>query len=453
MIWYLLLLLPYSYSFVTIFSSKIKRNSLYVSLDKEISSINRDDFVILKEDAYPGKPLVYLDSAATSQKPRKVLDAMDAYYATSNANVHRGAHSLANKATEQYENAREQIKSFINANRREEIIFTRGATEAINLVAQSWSKRLNKGDEIILSVMEHHSNLVPWQMVAERTGAVLKFVELTESMEFDLEQYKSLLSDKTKLVAIAHASNVLGTVNPVEDVIKLAKSQKQEVTVLLDACQSIPHMPIDVQKLNVDFIAASGHKMCGPTGIGFLYGKHDILTSMPPVLGGGEMIDRVELQTSTYALPPSRFEPGTPAIAEAVGLGAACAYLNSIGMAKIYEHERELGAYLYIRLQKLSEEMDLNLNLYGPSADSNKRTGLVAFTSPTVHATDLAFFLDQEGVAVRTGHHCCQPLHRELGIPGSLRASLYFYNDKADVDTFIEKLRETLTMFNNLGNL
>jgi len=259
--------------------------------------------------------------------------------------------------------------------------------------------------------MEHHSNLVPWQMAAQRTGAVLKFVKLTESMEYDLEHFKSLLSQRTKLVAVAHASNVLGTVNPVQNIIEEAR--RVGALVLLDACQSVPHMLVDVQALDADFIVASGHKMCGPTGIGFLYGKLSHLKSMPPVLGGGEMIDKVELTHSTYAQPPSRFEAGTPAIAEAVGLGAACRYLSRIGIEQIYEHERELGAYLYSQLETIP-----GLTLYGPKTG---RTGLVAFNSDKVHATDLSFFLDQEGVAVRTGHHCTQPLHAVLGAAGSCR--------------------------------
>jgi len=408
-------------------------------------SINRDDFPILSIDAYPNKPLVYLDSAASSQKPRYVIDAMSEYYETSHANVHRGAHSLAIKATTKYEWAREQVQALIGARHREEIIFTRGATEAINLVALSWGQRLGKGDEIVLTEMEHHSNLVPWQMLAQRTGAVLKFVRMNSTMQFDVQQYQELLaSGKVKLVSVAHASNVLGTCNPIEEIIKMAHDAK--ALVMLDACQSVPHMPIDVKELDVDFLAASSHKMCGPTGIGFLYGKTELLVSMPPVHGGGEMIDRVELQQSTYALPPSRFEPGTPAIAEAVGLGAACEYLMKIGMQQIFEHELELGKYLYEQLEAVG-----GLTLYGPHPSQGIRTGLVAFNCPSVHATDLSFFLDQEGIAVRTGHHCTQPLHAAFGAAGSIRASLYFYNDKRDVDAFIEKLKDVISMFASMN--
>ena len=397
-------------------------------------------------NAYQDKPLVYLDSAASSQKPNYVINTMNDYYKLSHSNVHRGAHSLAIQATDKYEKSRDLIKIFINANRREEIIFTKGATDAINIVAQSYGNTyIKNGDEIILSVMEHHSNLVPWQMLAKRTGAVLKFVKMTDDMDFDYDHYQSLLSDKTKLVAVTYCSNVLGSCNPVNEIIKAAHNVGAKV--LLDACQAVPHMPIDVQALDVDFLVASGHKMCGPTGIGFLYSKYEILLSMPPVQGGGEMIDKVELLESTYALPPSRFEAGTPPIAECVGLGAACEYLMKIGMENIYNHEKKLGRYLYEQLDSLG-----TLQLYGPRPSSTKeRTGLVAFNSATVHATDLSFFLDQEGIAVRTGHHCTQPLHKELQLAGSIRASLYFYNSKEDIDTFIQKLKETTLMFENFN--
>jgi len=418
------------------------------------AAINRGDFPILSTDAYPGHPLVYLDSAASSQRPTAVIDAMSEYYKTSHAKVHRGAHALAVKATTAYEDARVTVQHFIKAQHREEIIFTRGATEAINLVALSWGEsQLKPGDEIILTVMEHHSNLVPWQMLAQRTKAVLKFVRMDPATQmFDLQHYRSLLSPKTRLVAVAHASNVLGYCNPVKEIVAMARAASasserkgEPIRVLLDACQSVPHMPIDVVALDCDFLAASSHKMCGPTGIGFLYGKRELLESMPPVLGGGEMIDRVELESSTYAMPPSRFEPGTPAIAEAVGLAAACRYLQQIGMERIAQHETELGRYLYEQLEQVG-----GLTLYGPSPRQATRTGLVAFNCPSVHATDLSFFLDQQGVAVRTGHHCTQPLHAQVGAKGSVRASLYFYNDKADVDCFIRHLRDVISMFGAL---
>lgn len=324
----------YSASLTSIAYRRTARQASTVSTSSSVAKVNipaiaRDDFPVLKVDAYPDRPLIFLDSAASSQKPVQVLNVMQEYYETTHANVHRGAYSIANKATEKYEHARYAVQHFINAKHREEIVFTRGATEAINLVALSYGQRLLPGDEIILSVMEHHSNLVPWQILAQKTGAVLKFVQLNAYSTYDLDHFHSLLTPRTKIVALAHASNVLGVVNPVEEVIKSA--HKVGAVVMLDACQSVPHMPIDVQSLDADFIVASSHKMCGPTGIGFLYGKLAHLESMPPVYGGGEMIDKVELQRSTYAPPPARFEAGTPAIAEVIGLGAACEYLTKIG--------------------------------------------------------------------------------------------------------------------------
>lgn len=412
-----------------------------------IEAINRCDFPILDQEAYPGKPLVYLDSAASSQKPTYVIESMNEYYKKTHSNVHRGAHALAARATTLYEGARDQVKNLINAKLREEVIFTRGATDAINLVVSSWGEsQLEAGDEVILSVMEHHSNIVPWQMLAEKKGLVIKFAQMKDNIDsqvLDMDHFKSLLTDKTKFVSLQHASNVLAICNPVEDIIEAAHGVGAKV--LLDACQSVPHMVVDVQKLNVDFLVASSHKMCGPTGVGFLYGKTDLLQVMPPVQGGGEMIDTVTLEGSTFAMPPSRFEAGTPAIAEAVGLGAACEYLNKVGMDRIHQHEAELGDYLYRELKKIP-----GLTLYGPHPDQQARTGLVAFNCDAVHATDLSFFLDQEGVAVRTGHHCTQPLHRELGAAGSIRASLYFYNSKDDVDVFVTKLKEVITMFENM---
>lgn len=412
--------------------------------EAKIEAIRREDFPILERIVHPGKKLIFLDSAASSQKPLVVIKKMDEYYQTTHANVHRGAYSIANKATEMFETARSKVQTFINSRHREEIIFTRGATEAINLVSMSFGSSFLPGDEIIISVMEHHSNLVPWQMLAQRTGAILKFVHLNADMGLDMDQYRSLLSHKTKLVAVAYVSNVLGVVNPVEEIITAA--HEVGAKVLLDACQAVPHLPVDVQRLNVDFLAASSHKMCGPTGIGFLYGKLDLLEKMPPVFGGGEMIDRVELQRSTYAPPPARFEAGTPAIAEAVGLSTAIDYLSEIGMNVVHDHEVRLGNYLFERLREIP-----SLVLYGPDpAKGYKRCGLVSFTSKDVHPTDLALFLDQEGVAVRTGHHCAQPLHDLLQVAGSMRASLYFYNNKEDVDNFITKLDETLSLFRKL---
>ena len=336
---------------------------------------------------------------------------MHDYYTDSHANVHRGAYALAKKATDLYETSREKVQRFINASRREEIIFTRGATEAINIVALSWTQRLQPGDEIILTVMEHHSNLVPWQLVAQRTGAVLKFVQLT----------------------------------PIKQIVEDA--HKVGARVLVDACQSAPHFKLDVQDLGMDFMACSGHKMCGPTGIGFLYGRYEELLTMPPAFGGGEMVIEVQLESSTYALPPSRFEAGTPPIAAAIGLGAACNYLNEIGLDRIHAHECALGSYLYSELEKIPD-----LTLYGPPASTGRRSGLVAFNSNKVCGKLLAQELDKKGIAVRAGSFCTQPLHRSLGIPHSLRASVYFYNSKHEVDVFISELKEAIHLLNGMSS-
>ena len=356
----------------------------------------RKDFPILHQKVNDS-PLIYFDSAASSQKPQAVLDVLQHYYQRDNANVHRGAHTLSGRATDAYEGARDKVAKFINAASRDEIVYTRNASEAINLVAYSWGlANLNSGDEIILSVMEHHSNIVPWQLIAEKTGAVLKYVELTTTEEFDFEQYKSLLSDKTKLVSIVHVSNTLGVINPVEEIVK--EAHKHGAKVLIDACQSVPHMPIDVQVINCDWLVASGHKMCATTGIGFLYGKKDILLAMPPFMGGGEMIDEVFLDHSTYGDLPHKFEAGTPAIGEAIALGAAVDYLNSIGMEKIHTYEEELTAYLFKQLETIAD-----LRIYGakPTLDGKGRAALAAFNVEGMHASDLATLLDHDGIAIR----------------------------------------------------
>ncbi|MEO0396937.1 MAG: SufS family cysteine desulfurase [Cyanobacteria bacterium P01_A01_bin.137] len=405
----------------------------------------RADFPIL-DQMVNGKPLVYFDNAATSQKPQVVLDALLDYYTQDNANVHRGVHTLSARATAAYEATRDKLATFINAASRDEIVFTRNASEAINLVAYAWGlSNLKAGDEIILSVMEHHSNLVPWQLVAQRTGAVLKHVQLTDTQEFDLEQFKQLVCDRTRLVAINHVSNTLGCINPVEDIISIA--QAQGAKVLLDACQSIPHMPVDVQTLGCDWLVASGHKMCGPTGAGFLYGKLDILEAMPPFLGGGEMIQDVYLDHSTYAELPHKFEAGTPAIAEVIMLGAAVDYLTGIGMERIAQYEHELTRYLYDCLAQLPQ-----LKLYGPKpkADGSGRAAIATFTVANLHAQDLSTFLDQSGIAIRSGHHCTQPLHRFLGTDSTARASLYFYNTYEEIDSFVAALKDTIEFFGNI---
>jgi cysteine desulfurase / selenocysteine lyase len=410
-----------------------------------IAAAVRQDFPILHQDIH-GHPLVYLDNAATSQKPQAVLDALMHYYGFDNANVHRGVHSLSARATDAYEGARDRVQKFINAAHREEIIYTRNASEAINLVAYSWGwANLQRDDEIILTVMEHHSNFVPWQIIAQRTGAVIKHVTLTETGEFDLEQFESLLSDKTKLVSVVHVSNTLGCISPVKEIC--AKAHHWGAKVLVDGCQSTPHMPIDVQDLDCDWFVASGHKMCAPTGIGFLYGKLALLEAMPPFFGGGEMIADVFLDRSTYAGLPHKFEAGTPAIAEAIGLGAAVDYLTAIGMDRIWDYEHEMTRYLYEQIATVP-----NLTLYGPKpqADGSGRAALATFTVSNIHANDLSTLLDHEGVAIRSGHHCTQPLHRILAVNSTARASLYFYNTFEEVDRFIKALKETIDFFSSI---
>ncbi|KAL3756559.1 hypothetical protein ACHAWU_009953 [Discostella pseudostelligera] len=404
------------------------------------------------------KRLIYLDSAATSQKPTAVTDALTRYYERSNSNVHRGAHALSREATEQYEDARDKVANFVNAASRNEIIFTSGATDAINLVATSLSHTcgrdplqgelyLKAGDEIVITEAEHHSNIVPWQMAAKRTGAILKYVPAcSKSGEFDLNAFKGLIGPQTKFVSVQHVSNVLGSINPIDSIVEIVRSNAaSDALIMLDACQSVPHMKVDVQSLGVDFIAASGHKMCGPTGIGFLWGKEEILNSMSPYRGGGEMIDEVYMDYSTYAQAPARFEAGTPAIAQAIGLGASIDYLNNIGMDRIHNYEVELADYLRRRLDDVK-----GVTVLGPPVGT-ERAALCAFVSEAVHPSDLGTFLDIEGVAIRAGHHCCQPLHRALGYSHSARASLYFYNTKEDVDAFITALESTIGFFSSLA--
>ena len=412
--------------------------------EKTIAAKVHSDFPILHQQIH-GQTLVYLDNAATSQKPIVVLDALRHYYEYDNANVHRGVHTLSSRATDGYEGARDKVAAFVNATSRQEIVYTRNATEAINLVAYSWGSTLKPGDEIILSVMEHHSNLIPWQTLAQRTGAVLKFVGLTETEEFDFEQFKSLLSDRTKIVSVVHVSNTLGCINPVKEIC--AEAHRYGAKVLVDACQSLPHMPIDVQAIDCDWLVGSGHKMCAPTGIGFLYGKLDLLRSMPPFLGGGEMIADVFLDHATYADLPHKFEAGTPAIAEAIGLGAAVDYLTNIGMDKIHAYEEELTAYLFHRLKEIPE-----LRIYGPkpNEDGSGRAAIAAFTAGEVHPHDLSTILDQAGIAIRAGHHCTQPLHRLLKAQSTARASLYFYNTREEIDVFIASLKEAIEFFSDI---
>lgn len=407
-----------------------------------LGHITRSDFPILHQEIN-GLKLVYLDNAATSQKPTAVIKALQNYYEAYNSNVHRGIHYLSAKATDEYESARQKVANFIHAAEAREIIFTRNATEAINLVAYSWGlSNLKPGDEIITTIAEHHSAIVPWQIVAQKTGAVLRFVNLTEDEVPDVGQLRDFLSRSTKLLVMHHVSNMLASVLPMDEVISWAHDVGAKV--LVDACQSVPHMVVDVKNLDTDFLVGSSHKMCGPTGVGFLYGKSEILSGMPPFLGGGEMIADVYLDHSTYAEPPSRFEAGTPAIGEAIGLGAAIDYLSEIGMQQIHDYEMELGNYLYDRLSSISD-----VRIYGPAPSRTvKRAALCSFNVKDVHPTDIATFLDQQhGVAIRSGHHCAQPLHRHLGISASARASLHFYNTKDDVDKFIDALKDTINFF------
>ena len=392
-----------------------------------IAQQTRGDFAILTDRTISEKriPLTYLDSAATSQKPQFVMDRLNHYYRTLNSNVHRGAHTLSREATDEYEQARDRVRDFVRAPSRNEIIFTSGATDAINLVVQTYGRKfLQAGDEVVLTVTEHHSNLVPWQMLAEEKGVILKFVNVSVATGgLDLDHMQTLLTGKTKFVSFQHASNVLACINPVQEIVAMVRHHcPKDCRILLDACQSVPHMPVNVVELGVDFLAASGHKMCGPTGIGFLWGREDLLNQMPPWKGGGEMIDQVTLEGSTWQPSPARFEAGTPPIAQAIGLGAAIEYLQVLGMENIAAYEHEMADYLYRRLSAVP-----GVTILGPREN---RTALCAFFHESVHPSDLSAFLDMEGVAIRAGHHCCQPLHQELGYSHSARASLYFYNTK-----------------------
>jgi len=385
------------------------------------------------------KPLVYLDSAATSQKPQAVLDAMDQYYATCNANIHRGVYGIAEQATALYEDARRRFAAFVNASPRE-IVFTRNSTEALNLVARAYGGwKLEPGDAVLLTPMEHHSNLVPWQMLAAERRLELRFIPLTGSGELELSELPRLLADgKVKLASFVHVSNVLGTVNPVTEIARVAR--EHGVTVVVDASQSAAHMPLDVRALGADFVACTSHKMLGPTGIGVLWGRRELLEAMPPFLGGGEMIRTVSLTESTWNELPWKFEAGTMAIAEAVGLGAAVQWLQRVGMDRVFAHDRELAAYAMSRLAEID-----GVRLLGPPAE--RRGGVVAFTVDGVHPHDVAMVLDRDGVCVRAGHHCAMPLHEALGIPASVRASFHCYSLREDVDTMVEGLRGVRKLF------
>lgn len=398
----------------------------------------KKDFPVLNQ-IVNDEPLVYLDNTATTQKPLKVLEAIKDYYENDNANVHRGVHTLAERATEKYEAAREKVRQFINAKSTKEVLFTRGTTTSINWVAQFAGQILKTGDEIVISIMEHHSNIVPWQEVAKKTGAILKFVYLKDG-QLDMDDLRKKITNQTKFVSIAHVSNVLGTINPVEEITKIA--HEHGAYMVVDGAQSTPHMAIDLQKMDVDFFAFSGHKMMGPTGIGVLYGKEELLNQFEPVEFGGEMIDFVYESHSTWTELPWKFEAGTPNIAGAIALGAAIDYIQELGIDQIHQHEIELIDYLMPKLQEIE-----GLKIYGPK-DNVKRGGLIAFNIEGLHPHDVATALDMEGVAVRAGHHCAQPLLNYLETPATARASFYLYNTKADCDKLVEALKKTKEFFN-----
>jgi len=398
----------------------------------------RADFPILDQKVH-GHPLIYFDNAATSQKPRAVLDALRHYYERDNANVHRGIHELSNRATAAFEAARSRTARFIQARSADEIVFTRGTTEGINLVASSWgTNNLKPGDKILLTEMEHHSNLVPWQMLAERTGAKLVYLPVTgDEGLLDLNRLDQVLTREVKLFAMVHISNSLGTVNPVTELCERAR--KLEIVTLVDAAQSAGHCQVDVQEIGCDFLVFSGHKICGPTGIGILYGRHEILEELPPYQGGGEMILSVDFFKTTYKKAPHRFEAGTPDISGPIGLHAAMDYLDTLGRENIFKHDQELATRAYEGLARLK-----GIRLFGPKSG---RAGLVSFLLKDIHAHDAVTVADQRGVALRGGHHCTQPLMRKLGVDSTARASFYFYNTKAEVDRFIEVMREVQEFF------
>lgn len=398
----------------------------------------RREFPILNQSVN-GKTLAFLDSAASSQKPRRVIDCLEDYYRRYNANVHRGIYRLSEEATFAFERARGKVARFINARSQREIVFVRNTTEAINLVARSWGDaNLREGDRILLSIMEHHSNLVPWQMLAQRTGAKLEFLPIDGEGRLALDNLDAQL-EGVRLVAITQQSNVLGTINPVAEIARRAHAVG--ALVLVDGAQSVPHMPVDVQALDIDFLAFSGHKMCGPTGIGVLWGRRTILEQMPPFLGGGSMIKVVGLHESTYADVPARFEAGTPAIAEAIALGEAVDFLQEVGMDRIYAHERELLGYALERLREVE-----GLRVYGPTT-TEMRGGAVSFTLDGAHPHDVAAVLDSEGIAVRAGHHCAQPLHAHYDIPATTRASFYLYNIPEEIDRLVAALHKVRALF------
>ena len=408
-----------------------------------LSDSLRSDFPILAERVHDGRPLVFLDSAASSQRPLQVMNVVRDVYVRGYANVHRGIHVMSERATDSYEEARRKCQKFLGAKFDHEVIFTGGTTAGINAVARSWGDaNLTAGDEILLNPMEHHSNLVPWFQLAERTGAVVKHIPLTDDGRLDLSQLDQVLTERTKLLAVTHVSNTLGTVNPVAELAKRAHAVG--AVILVDAAQSAPHLATNVVELDVDFLVCSGHKMCGPSGVGILYGKESLLEAMPPFMGGGSMIGQVTLDSFTSAALPAKFEAGTPPIAQAIGLGAAVDYLLSVGLDRIAAHEHELTKYAYAKLIAIE-----GLTILGPAPEH--RAGLVSFVLQQPHSHDIAQLLDLRGIAVRAGHHCTQPLHDLLGISASTRASFYMYNTLAEVDSLVAGLEEITAMFRPTG--
>lgn len=399
----------------------------------------RGEFPIFEREVRPGVPLVYLDSAATSQKPRSVIQVMTDFLEQSNANIHRGIHTLAEEATLKYEEARVKIAKFIGAPSARQVIFTRNTTESINLVAHSWGRaNLNPGDVVILTEMEHHSNLVPWHMLANERDIQLEFIPVTPDGLLDLDVYRDLLKLEPRLVAFTHMSNVLGTINPAKEIIRLA--HEVGAVTMVDGAQSVPHLPVDVQDLEVDFLAFSGHKMCGPTGIGILYGRRDLLEEMPPFLGGGDMIKRVYLRSYEPNDLPYKFEAGTPAIMEVIGLGAAVEYLQGIGLDDVHEHEQVIIGHALERLEEIP-----GVTVFGPPAE--EKGGVASFVLDGVHAHDVAQILDQDGVAVRAGHHCAMPLHDKYDVPATARASFYLYNTIEEVDQLVNSIYKVKEIF------
>ncbi len=399
----------------------------------------RNDFPILSRTVH-GKPLVYLDNAATTQKPHQVIDALSDYYRRYNANIHRGLHALSEEATAAYEAVRERMARFLNAPGADHIVFTRNATEAINLFTNAWGRaHLTVGDEILLSEMEHHSNLVPWQLIAKATGATLAFIKVTDDGRLDLASFRALLNARTKVVAVTQMSNVLGTINPIDEIIRAA--HQQEALVLIDGAQSVPHLPVDVRQMDCDVLVCSAHKMLGPTGVGVLYAKRELLERMDPFLGGGEMITDVHLTSSTWNEVPWKFEAGTPNIADVIAFGEALAYLERVGMAEVRAHEVQLTTYVLKQLSAIE-----GLTVYGPR-DVQARGGVVSFNLDGLHPHDVGTVLDAEGVAVRAGHHCAKPLMRRLDVAATVRASFYVYNIQDEVDRLVEAIRTAQAFF------